>query len=569
MPLSRSNLAAVALLALLPLRATAEESAEPTEKVEAAKNWSDTAIRISPLITLENHGYFRFRFNLFHRMDLGADGASGVAANPDSSSTTSESANIRLRYEPSLLVGEFLTVHARIDFLDNVVLGCHPDTGGYYAPFPFLGRSQSSPSAGSNGNRDAIRVKAAWADLRLFQRFHVWGGRIPQRFGLGIVRSDGSDPDSDFGDYSDGVHVMIRLPAAYVRAGMEFPGEGTTAESPLRNFWDPHDPEQTDDITRWVFVFDSSPMEKEELNARQHELNVERKTVLDWGMYHSLTTQSMSSDKIGGQISSQCGEGTLKPFGLDYDCYTLTPRKAFFWTPALWGRLLYHPREDLKIRIEAELAAVYGYVDYTQSFLDASEDKTRKEFFQVGAALEADVEFGDNLVEFLFGVASGDGTSNNFGILDNHTLVQPNDMEYRNEQKRDPAVSENTSVGTFVFNRDYRVDSILFREVIGAVTNAFYFKPAYHRAFLRTPGHFIRGGLSLMAAFATVAEGVPGGKRPLGLEGGIHLIYRMGNHLTVKADGAVLYPLTGMKLPGSSSDPRVAAALRLMMAVKF
>ena len=554
---------------LSPRGIYAEEAEEPVSKSEAAASWTDTDIRISPLITLRNHGYFRFRFNLFHRLDLGAGGSSGVAANPDPSSTTTESANIRLRYEPSLLVGEFLTAHARIDFLDNVVMGSTPDYGGHYAPFPFLAPSQASPSAGFSAAHDAIRVKAVWADLRLFQRFHVLGGRIPQHFGLGIVRNDGSTPDSDFGDYSDGIHVMIKLPAAYVRVGMEFPGEGTTAESPLRNFYDPHDPEQADDITRWVFVFDSAPREKEELDERKKELDEERKTILDWGLYNSITTQNLSSDKIGGQLSPQCGEGALQPFGLEFDCYTLTPRKAFFWTPSLWGRLLYRPRDDLMIRIEAELAAVYGYVDYTQSFLDASEDNTRKTFFEVGAALEMDVSVGDNDVGFLFGVATGDGSSNRFGILDDHTLSMPNDMDYRNEQKRDPAVADNTSVRNFVFNRDYRVDSILFREVIGAVTNAFYFKPSYHRVFLRTDDHLVSGGLSLLAAFAMVPEGTPGGTRSLGLEGGLHLLYRFGQHLSIKADGAVLYPLSGLKLPGSSRDPRVAAALRIRMLLEF
>ena len=36
-----------------------------------APSWGDTDIRILPLVTLENHGSFRLRFNLFSNMDLG------------------------------------------------------------------------------------------------------------------------------------------------------------------------------------------------------------------------------------------------------------------------------------------------------------------------------------------------------------------------------------------------------------------------------------------------------------------------------------------------------------------
>lgn len=569
----RAALVSAAIAFFPPVLAWAEES--PT------RSWSDTDIRITPLVTLSNLGALRFRFNVFHRMDLGAGGASGFQVPLDStarnlhlgeSSSVIQSGNLRFRYEPSLRIGELFNVHARVDFFDNLEFGGSPGLGDVSKPF--LARTQVPPSDRATGFRDSVRVKAAWGDLRLFHRIHFYGGRMPERFGLGIVRSDGSRLDSDHGDHVDALFFKVRLPAAAFRIGMEFPGEGAVAESPFRLALDPHDPEQFDDINRWVFVFDSSSLEPDEAEQRRRALHEERRPVVDWGMYHSITRQGLSSERndpaLATKLQDLCAEITSgPPLDQDYACYALTPRGAFFWTPSLWGRLLYRPRADLALRLEAEVAMVYGRINYTQSFLKASEYNTKKKFFSMGAAFEIELDAGPHNFRLFSGVASGDGTSRRFGILDGHTIAQPDDAAWRDQARRDQAVAANTFVRAFAFNPDYRVDSILFREVIGSVTNSFYFKPAYHRVMLRSGSHVLGGGLSLLAAFAVEPEGTPGGKRPLGLEAGAHVFYRLGSALLLTADGAMLFPLSGLRLPEVAHSPQPATAVRLMMAVTF
>ncbi len=568
---------AALLVAAVPLGALADESPE------SPASWSDTDIRITPLVTLSNHGYLRLRYNVFHRMDLGAGGASGFQVPLDStarnaslgeSSSVIQSGNLRFRYEPALRVGELLSVRARVDFFDNLEFGGTPGFGDVSAPFPFLARTQAPLSDGTTGFRDSVRVQAAWGDLRLFHRIHFYGGRMPERFGLGVVRSDGAGLDSDHGDHVDALFFKVRLPAATFRIGMEFPGEGAVAESPFRLALDPHDPEQFDDVNRWVFVFESSPLEPDEVEARRKALHEERRPVVDWGMYHSITRQGLSSDRndpaLANKFPEQCGDVTSGvPVDQDPACYALTPRSAFFWTPSLWGRLLYRPRPDLALRIEAELAMVYGRINYTQSFLNASEFDTKKKFFSVGAAFEFELDAGPHNVRLFSGVASGDGTSRRFGILDGHTIAQEDDAAWHDQARRDAAVAANTFVRAFAFNPDYRVDSILFREVIGSVTNAFYFKPAYHRVLLRSGSHVLGGGLSLLAAFAMEPAGTPGGKRPLGVEVGADVFYRLGSALLLRADGAMLFPLSGLNLPEASQSAQPATAVRVMMAVTF
>lgn len=573
------------IAALLPaVLARAEEPSAPEPAPPRPAARSDTDIRITPLVTLGHHGTLRLRYNVFHRMDLGAGGASGFQVPLDStarnaiggeSSSVIQSGNLRFRYEPALRVGELLSIHARVDFFDNLEFGGTPGFGDVSAPFPFLARTEVPPSDGTTGFRDSVRVKAAWGDLRLFHRIHFYGGRMPERFGLGVVRSDGAALDSDHGDHVDALFFRVRLPAAAFRIGMEFPGEGAVAESPFRVALDPHDPEQFDDVNRWVFVFESSPREPDEVEARRKALHEERRPVVDWGMYHSITRQGLSSDRndpaLANKFPEQCaGVGSGVP-DVDQDpaCYALTPRSAFFWTPSLWGRLLYRPRSDLALRVEAELAMVYGRIHDTQSFLKASEFDTKKKFFSVGAAFEFELDAGPHNVRLFSGVASGDGSSRRFGILDGHTVAQPDDAAWPDQARRDAAVAANTFVRAFAFNPDYRVDSILFREVIGSVTNAFYFKPAYHRVLVRSGSHVLGGGLSLLAAFAVEPAGTPGGKRPLGIEVGADVFYRLGSALLLRADGAMLFPLSGLRLPEASQSPQPATAVRVMMAVTF
>lgn len=535
---------------------------------------TDIGIRLLPFVTLQNHGYFRFRFNEFYHLDLGIGGASGFQDPLDTTkinrgmgrqSSTIENANMRFRYEPSLMIGEFMTVSARIDFLDNMIFGSNPYFGTVNSPISFFSRTQVPPSSGSSGFKDAVNLKSAYADVRIFQRLHMMVGRIPEHFGLGILRSDGTDVDSDYGDFVDAIAFHVRLPAARFRLQMEFPGEGTAAESPFRLYGPTHDPEQKDDINRWVLVFDSSPIEKEEFEEHVERLFVKRKPTIDWGMYHAFTKQSLSSDKTGGTLPVLCGTGVNKNFGLAYDCYTLTPRNAFFWTPSFWGRLLWRPSDQIMLRLEAEMVFVYGYVEYMQSFLDTSKGNTKKDFLEFGTAFEAELRFYKNIFTLMTGVASGDGSSRYFGILDQHILVAPDDLKY----SLYPSVTGNARVTNYVFNRDYRIDSILFREVIGGITNAIYVKPGYSRYLYKNKKHELSGYASCLIGLSAVPEGTPGQSRALGIETNVGVSYKLGTHLKIKADGAILFPLGGLRIEGTSEDPTIAFAFRTLVWAGF
>ncbi len=537
---------------------------------------ADTDIRILPLVTLSNAGAFRLRVNAFFQPELGLPAASAeAAADPclPASSTANDrlqslrdertavvSANLRLRWEPTLRVAEIVTVHAVVDALDNLVLGQAPTTDAVAAPLSVFSRSQRSPNLLSVF-RGSLRIKAAWAELNLFDIVHLAGGRMPEHFGLGIVRNGGRDPDSDFGDWVDGVYGKINLGITWLRFGLEFPGEGVTSDGPYGYYVSPYDLDQSDDAYRWVFGVDTTPSRPAEFDRRA-KLLAGFQPVWDWGFYNAITQQKVSSEVLADSASEAGTQVDVNELG--YDDLTLVPRDAFFWTPSLWGKVQYKPRADMTLRVEAELAMTYGWVDQVQSSME--ETKSRKEFLSFGGALEAQLDFGQNQVKFLGGAASGGNTLGAWGILDQHTLAPPSSACY---DLQHASVYRTKNIHHFVFNRDYRIDSILFREVIGSVTNAFYFKPSYDRIFLDSGDWKVGGGLSLMAAFASIPEGTPGGRRPLGVEAGLDLWAKWGRYMSLRLDGAVLFPLSGLDDPAIEGSPQTAGAIRFQSIASF
>lgn len=566
------TVAALLAWAAVPGSARAEAAA-PSEAT--APRWGDTDIRILPLVTLQNHGSFRLRFNLFSNLDLGLGvdptlnptcaPATSPSVGPQASLgnvvDTATSANMRLRYEPTLRIGEIVAVHATMDFLDNVLLGETPALDGVAAPMSVFAGSARSPSAGFSALRDSVRVKAAWAEVRLFDLVILRGGRMPYKFGLGMVRSDGSHPDADFGDYVDGAFGKIKVGITYLFAGMEFPGEGVSSDAPFGYSTRPYDMDQSDDATRWVFGVDSSPETRAERAQAQRDLEA-GKPVVDWGLYNAITQQKISSERIVSATGGQADEPD--PVDQPVDAYTLVPRGAFFWTPSLWTKIRWQPRAGLKVRVELEAAMTYGWVDHVQSNLD--DPRSRKDFLSFGAALEAEVVSGYDTFRLLAGVASGGNTLGAWGILDRHVVSTPNQTCYSLDQSE---VFRTRKIHHFQFNRDYRVDSILFREVIGAVTNAFYFKPEYDRVFFGAGDWQVGGGLGLLMAFASIPEGAPGRSRALGIEPAVDLWARWGEHLTVRADGALLVPLDGLDRASTGQEAGLAGALRIRAQIAF
>ena len=142
------------------------------------------------------------------------------------------------------------------------------------------------------------------------------------------------------------------------------------------------------------------------------------------------------------------------------------------------------------------------------------------------------------VVEGEGGVASGDSDADAFGVYDGYVAAVP-DLSHEDWN----SVRRNDIVTAWMFNPAYMVDSILFRHVIGAVTNAWYLKPAADLAIWRTRDRGLSATLSVLYAGAVVSEQTPGARSPLGLETELGLRFRW-DHVEASISGTGLVPFS-------------------------
>ncbi|MFO0746127.1 MAG: TIGR04551 family protein [Myxococcota bacterium] len=523
-------------------------------KAGSLGNWADPRAELKPSFPyFEHHGYFRFRADFFHNGHLSTvipgdakSGTSGIAApltenaiNNSDQETSSQvgtddakviaSANIRLRYSPTLHVSESLRVHATFDILDNLVLGSTPDFDGNLsrpdAPLVAFSSSQAPPSDGRNGFRDSIRVKEAYGEFQ--PAFLLRVGRMASNWGLGILANAGDDVDDDFGDYTDRALILLKVFDIYVAAAWDYVYSGAISDDPAQAFGQAKDLGNADDVNQWVFSLFQRPLSEKEKEKRKVDVYERFKPSFDWGVYGVIRNQDFDLDQASYAEWRKNG-GTKS-----YDELGLVKRNAFAAIPDLWLR--YEQRFDYLtgLRVELEAAGVFGHIDNIGNEIGGADSP--RDISQIGAALEVQYD-NDKLSAGLdAGFATGD-SAEGFGVLDRNTLA---------EQDGSP----NKKVTAFKFDRDYHPDLLLFREVMGTVTNAVYLKPWIAYDLFDAPEDTLGLRLDLEYAQALVPEATPGNSSFLGFEADLRIFFH--NAAGFQGDLEM-----GLLVPGGAFDYR-------------
>ncbi|HEY1097756.1 MAG TPA: TIGR04551 family protein, partial [Myxococcota bacterium] len=491
----------------------------------AAQEWQEERWieEVKPKLNfLELDGYFRFRFDVFNRLDLGTyDPVNGIGTsaiapptsyspfdgsgctdatpnNPDGTacSTTSEdtqtliSVNMRLRLDPTLNVSENIRVRSTVDILDNVVLGSAPSGTGTLADTVGTG------TVGLNTIYDSFRLRRVWAEV-MTPVGELRFGRMPQHFGLGLLMNNGNGLDQDAGDTADQVVFGTKIGGHLIAPAYSFSSSGPfgrggglgaggdnnqgffTNEPGQRFNLDPRDDVHTVMLT--IAKRDSEVDIKEQLRLGN--------AVFNYGVFGAYKNQGFD---IPGYFN---GTLTTPVAPTDY-----VYRGTNAGIGSLWGRFQFE-----KLRIEAEAVGVVGQVAGTSTgagvnsndpalttVVDGETINNPLYILQGGFALESSYAFlNDQLVVGLDGgIASGDdapGMGNRTGLNREPRTGDADGQQYGEcleESGGDCTVVDNT-ITNFRFDSDYIVDMILWREVIGTVTDAFYVKP--HVAYYFTP----------------------------------------------------------------------------------
>lgn len=540
----------------------------------------------------EIHGYLRFRADLQHNHNLGM-GDDGITRAPfwrpiaendestqacaerrtrpvvgtgndreiesdDCPSRTLSGANLRLRVEPTINISEDVRIHSQIDILDNLVLGSTPDSLSGRgpvsdAPVPFLSESQAPPVVGENSATPAIVVKRAWGevDTALGQ---IKFGRMPWHWGLGVVANDGNCWDCNFGDNQDRVSFATAPIAGHTFGiAYDFSGSG------------PHSLNVRDDDDR-IYQFQGQAVDLEQLDdVDQLVLHVGRfdrpeviadrlgrgDVVLNYGAF--VVWRRQAFDYVSGRADDIQGEtGTVLDQTAGRLAQRLVERHAHYWMPDLWFKLAWH-----KLLVEVEGVLVAGNIANAS---DTLEEISSRDILQGAFVMRSQYAMLDDqlTIGLEIGFASGDES-------------ELFDLNRRRNALLGQAGGEDTDLDEFRFDDDYLVDLILFREIMGTVANATYFKPWVQFEWMETLG----ARLDLIYSLAHQTVAYPGNARNLGLELDLDLYYQnIDQGFYAGLQYGVLFPFAALDRPqsiygGGADDASIAQTLQARLILKY
>jgi uncharacterized protein (TIGR04551 family) len=163
------------------------------------------------------------------------------------------------------------------------------------------------------------------------------------------------------------------------------------------------------------------------------------------------------------------------------------------------------------------------------------------------------------------GYASGNPTAG-FGVNTPLTAPPAKPGDLGGNQINPPG---QMTIDNFRFHPDYRIDRILFREIIGAVTDAIYVRPHLRWNIVRIGKSDLSASLAAIASLAVYSASTPGLKAPLGVELDPTIAYGARDGFGAALEHAVLFPLAGLDNPMLGLHAHPAQLIRLRLTYGF
>lgn len=506
--------------------------------VALAQGFQDTGDRIRAHedpndFSVDLHGYFRGRAEILSNLDLDRGlTPSGTPLFPvpidDPNGQNLYQGDMRLRTDLSVFApGGSIAVHTRLDILDNLTLGSTPDD------FP-------SATVGQRTLDNALHIRRAWAEVLLpFGLLTV--GRQANTWGLGMIANGGDCLDCDSGDVADRIAFVTPFWGHIWALAFDISATGPLGQRAAG--FRPVDLSPTDDVRTLTLAW----LQRHSDEARRRRHNAGRTTV-EYGAYLSYRWQE--NDAPASYLA------TSVPVGLNSAQFV--PRGLTALAADVWLRV-----ETADVRVEFEGALLYSQINQT-SLVPGVLLRDPVRATQLGAVLQTDF-FQREALSFGFdtGIASGDSAPG-FGAFPRGLQASPQPGDLDGPQATLPY---DTTVDNFRFHTDYRIDRILFREIIGRVTDAFYLRPHLRWRIFDAPFGALTANVFGVASFAMQSSSTPGGESPLGIEIDPGLTYESHEGFTAALEYAALFPLAGLDnvQEGLTAKPAQLLRLRLQM----
>ncbi len=484
-------------------------------------------------VELDVHGQLRARGAYLYNLDLdrGLD-ASGkpLFPIPLGGGQALESDDLRARTDISIYApGVGVAVHSRIDWLDNVALGGSPDLAG------------GSPATSGGQNPSEVVVKRAWAEA-LTPAGTLAVGRMGAHFGLGIAANGGDCEDCDHGDAADRLAFVTPIAGHLIAVAYDIASSGPFTQSKDGGRYIALDPsDKVAGLTLAIF--------KVHTPAALARRTASGLTSVEYAGYISHRTQQ--NDVPASYL------GIAQP--TTFTSEDLVDRGFEATATGAWLRV-----SSARFRVEAELAYINASVAQPSLVPGAviTEPVTSS---QLGLAVESDLVVGGGKVGLDGGYASGDPAPG-FGAFPaaGATAAPPGSLD--GPQANPPG---DRTVDNFRFHPDYHIDQILFREIIGTITDAIYIRPHARTTLLTTGAGRLEAGAALIASWAVDATSTPSGSRALGVELDPELRYASRDGFAATIDYGVLLPGAAFDNPVAHLDAKPAQVIRARLAFAF
>ena len=483
------------------------------------------------------HGGLRTRAASLYNLDLdrGLDSAGKpVFPIPLGGGQTLDSADLRARTDIAIYApGVGIAVKSRIDWLDNVALGGTPDLAG------------GSPATSGGQRPGYAAVKRAWAEaLTPFGVLAV--GRMGASFGLGLAANGGDCEDCDHGDSADRIAFVAPVAGHLIAVAYDIASVGPTTRSADNGRTIGLEPSDRAAGPTLAILKVHSP-------AALARRAAAGRISTEYGLYLSHRTQDRDVPATYLPVAEPVSSFTSND---------LVARGFAATAAGGWLRVT-----GARFRVEAELAYKNASVQ-NPSLIPGAAITEAVTSSQLGMVLESDLDLGPARLGFDAGYASGDSAPG-FGVTLNPSAIgetAPAAGALNGPQANLPG---DHTVDNFQFHPDYHIDQILFREIIGTVTDAVYLRPHARTTLLRAGTGRLELGAALIASWAVEATSTPSGQKALGVEIDPELRYVSRDGFSATVDYGLFLPGAAWDNPTANLQAHPAQVIRARLVFVF
>jgi uncharacterized protein (TIGR04551 family) len=430
--------------------------------------------------------------------------------------------DLRLRLDVTAEVGWGVTLFTRLQVLDNLRYGSLPDA------------ELSGVAVNQRGPDRPVDVRQLYGSVLL--PFGVLSaGRMGALvdWGTGFFLNAGSGLDDDFGDVGDRVAFTTPLAGMLWTAVYELASAGPSTEAVRPDLRPALDLDPSDDTRTVAF----SVARWDNAAARQRRLVAER-TAINFGLLGAWRWQTWDLAPGRSPTPASAQRRDLGAFVADAWARVDIARFTFEAEVAFLGFSLGNASLDPAISLNSAISGqqVGGVARV--------EWRASPRWY---ARLEAGFASGDDRPGFGARVASA--APPRAGDLDGPQF----------DLSRTP---RDADIQNFRFHPNYRIDLLLFRRLVGTVTDAGYLRPMVRWRF----GGMFTAEAAVVASTALQPNSTPSGKAPLGVEADLALSYEQEHGFYSRLDYGLLIPLAGFRNEPRGLDPAPAHALHLVLA---